>query len=171
MPDIYHDEYLIEMCRDLAMRTHGKFSVGSECKFHRFAIEIMTDTDSADFRVWELEHEGNGYDFRVDGGTRLRSVLFLSDLRGLNLDNVPAFARCYPEFIKRIHAMNQYPRYIRMWVKLDFEGKIWNKPKVYVRDMILSSYSLDHICGPDVQDYIHGVFDWNYFKDFRRMKV
>ena len=170
MPDIYHDENVLEMCRDLAMRTHGKFSVGSECKFHRFAIEVMSYGDFVDFRVWELEHTGYGYEFRVDGGTRMRTVVTASALEEFDPEKIPVFATCYPKVVKRIHEMNQYPRFIRFLVKLDFEGKIWNKPKAYVKDITLSSYSFDDICREDVKEYVHGVFDYHHFKEFSRMK-
>lgn len=167
MSGIYYEPCTLELCRDLAMRTHGKFSVGSENKFHRFAIEIMNYIDQSDIRVWELTHEGYGFDFRLDG-TRLRTVVSFNELA--EAVSVPKFAEVLPDFLKAVRNLGVFPTYIRMWCKLDFEGKIWNTPKVYVHDLILSSYSLNDICGDDVKEYIQGVFDYRNFKEFRRMK-
>lgn len=51
MSKLCYDKAVLEMCRDLVMRAHGKFSFGSEFKPHRFAVEIKPSEDSVEFRV------------------------------------------------------------------------------------------------------------------------
>lgn len=51
MSNLCYDKAVLEMCRDLVMRAHGKFSFGSEFKPHRFTVEIKPSENSVEFRV------------------------------------------------------------------------------------------------------------------------
>lgn len=168
--DIYWKNCTIEFCRDLAMRTHGKFSIGSENKFHRYAIEIMPCESGYDIRVWELTHKGCTFDFLTDdtlSGTRMRTVVNLKELS--EMDNPPKFAIHLLDFLQELNVASYHPKYIYMWCKLDFEGKIWNTPKVYVRNICLSANSLSELCDDEVKEYVNGVFHYYRFREFRRM--
>lgn len=167
--DIYRDNNTIEFCRDLIMRTHGKFSVGSDRMFHRFAIEIMPCGDGFDIRVWELTHNGCSFDFLTDGqhGSLLRTVVNLGVLS--EMDNPPKFAVHLLDFLDKLNVDSYHPKYIYLWCKLDFEGKIWNTPKVYVRNICLSADSLSELCEDESKSYVERVFHPNNFRDFRKM--
>lgn len=169
--DIYWKNCTLEFCRDIVMRTHGKFSMGSENKFHRFAIEIMPCVSGYDIRVWELTHKGCTFDFLSDdtlSGTRMRTVVNLKELA--EMDNPPKFAIHLLDFLEELNVSSYHPKYIYMWCKLDFEGKIWNTPKVYVRDINLSSVSLSERCSDEAKEYVKGVFHYYRFKEFSRMR-
>ena len=167
MSNLCYDKAVLEMCRDLVMRAHGKFSFGSEFKPHRFAVEIKPSEDSVEFRVWELERPGYGYDFCTCDGSRIRTVVRISDFMK---SNIPSFASCYPEVLKRLQTIDPMPTFIRCLVKLDFEGRIWGAPKVYVRDITLSSKSLVGLCEDEERGYVEGIFNPCFFKEFSGMR-